>query len=364
MILQKSSLHNWSVRALKIGMGLSIVLSLFSCGSGDDDDLGNWVRMGDFDGLKRSGAVCVVLGDKVYVSTGYYNGDDDDYRLKDMWEYDSGTGEWNKMAPMPDEALARNKAVGFGAAGKVYVGTGYGEYVVEGITYEEKLKDFYEFDPAANTWTRIADFPGTARYDAIAFSIDDKGYVGTGYDDNEQKDLWEYDPGMKQWTEKSSYTGRKRRGAVVFVIDDKAYVCTGVQNGTYVSDFYYYDASDDTWTKLRNIDDITDDGYDDDYDDIIRSYGVAFAINGKGYVATGSRGGAGETCWEYDPATDLWDEKTGLREDGDGGTSRQEAVGFTVNGIGYVGLGRSSSYHLDDVWRFEPDAEQEDEDNY
>jgi hypothetical protein len=315
---------------------------------------GNWERMGDFEGLPRSGAVCVVLDNKVYVSTGYYNGNADDYRLKDMWEYDPTTQQWTRMADMPDEALARNKAVGFGAAGKVYVGTGYGEYVTEGITYEEKLKDFYEYDPATKTWTRIADFPGTARYDAIAFSLNDKGYVGTGYDDNELSDLWQYDPATGQWTEKASYDGSTRRGAVVFVIDDKAYVCTGVSNGTYVSDFYYYDSDADTWTQLRNIADISDYGYDDDYDNIIRSYGVAFVMNGKGYVVTGSRGGAGETCWEYDPATDLWNEKTGLREDGDGSSSRLEAIGFTVNGIGYVGLGRSSDHHFDDMWRFEP----------
>lgn len=364
MILQKSSLHNWSVRALKIGMGLSVCLALHSCGGDDDDDLGNWVKVGDFDGLPRSGAVCVVLDDKVYVAAGYYNGDDDDYRLKDLWVYNSTMEKWTKKASMPDEALPRNKAVGFAAAGKIYVGTGYGEYVEEGITYEKKLNDFYEYDPASDTWTRIADFPGTARYDAVAFSLNDKGYVGTGYDDNDQKDFYEYDPGTKAWTQKASITGSKRHGAVSFVIDNKAYVCTGVSNGQYQSDFYYYDASDDTWTQRRNIADISDYGYDDDYDDIIRSYGVAFVMNGKGYVVTGSRGGVGETCWEYDPPADLWDEKTGLREDGDGGSSRQEAIGFAVNGIGYVGLGQSSGYHFDDMWRFEPDAEQEDNDNY
>lgn len=359
MILQNFSASKWSIRALKTGMVLSIALMLSSCGGSDDDLVGNWVKLGDFSGLKRSAAVSVVLGDKVYVATGYYNGDDDDYRLNDTWEFDPSSQNWRQKADMPDEALPRNKAVGFGINGKVYLGTGYGEHVVEGITDEVKLQDFYVFDPDANSWTRLSDFGGGARYEAIAFAVDGKGYVGTGYNDNELKDLWQYDPGTDSWTQKTDYTGTKRRSAAVFVIEDIAYVCTGISNGTYQSDFYSYDASGDSWTKLRHIADISDEKYDDDYDDIVRTGASAFVMNGKGYIATGGRGGAGNTVWEYDPSTDLWDEKTEYE-----GSSRTEAVGFTVNGAGYVALGRSSTYQFSDVWRFEPNAEQDDTDNY
>ena len=31
------------------------------------------------------------------------------------------------------------------------------------------------------TWTRIADFPGTERYGAVAFVLGNIAYVGTGY---------------------------------------------------------------------------------------------------------------------------------------------------------------------------------------
>jgi hypothetical protein len=44
------------------------------------------------------------------------------------------------------------------------------------------MKDFWEYDPATNTWTQKADFGGTARYSAVGFSIADKGYLGTGTD--------------------------------------------------------------------------------------------------------------------------------------------------------------------------------------
>ena len=38
-------------------------------------------------------------------------------------------------------------------------------------------------------WTRVADFGGTARVDAVAFGIADKGYVTTGNDGNDLKDF-------------------------------------------------------------------------------------------------------------------------------------------------------------------------------
>ena len=41
-------------------------------------------------------------------------------------------------------------------------------------------KDFWEYDPATNTWTQKADFGGTTRSVAVGFSIGSKGYIGTG----------------------------------------------------------------------------------------------------------------------------------------------------------------------------------------
>ncbi len=75
---------------------------------------------------------------------------------------------------------------------KGYVGTGY-----DGFNY---LNDFYEFDPVLNAWTQKANFPGSPRYEAVAFGLGSFGYVGTGFDgSNALKDFYQYDPSSDTW---------------------------------------------------------------------------------------------------------------------------------------------------------------------
>jgi N-acetylneuraminic acid mutarotase len=348
MMQKKLSEMNW-LDLVKLGIICSILLSVSACGDDDDDDdlVGNWVELSFFEGIPRSDAVGISLDGKAYVATGW-DGDD---LFKDLWEYDPAQDQWRQKAEFP--GVARIGAVGFGASGKLYVGTGYDR------TF--KLKDFYEYDPLTNEWIQIADFEGSARYGAIAMTIGDKGYVGTGFDSNYLKDFWAYDPSTGAWTQKTSVGGSKRRDATAFVIDDIGYVCGGINNGTYEDDFWKYDPAADNWTSLRDISDATDEDFDDDYA-IVRTNAVAFVVNGKAYIATGGRSTTGGDVWEYNPATDLWVEKTGLAEDGSGGADRTEAVGFTIDNVGYIATGRNSSYYFDDVWRFEPNAEMNEYD--
>lgn len=356
MISHNLSVHKWTIRVLKFGIAASVVLSLASCSDDDEDLLGNWVQLDTpFGGVPRSGAVAVVLNEKAYVGTGYDNEDIDDDnidKLKDMYEFDGNS--WKQLAYMPAEAVQRDKAVGFAAAGKIYVGTGSGE-----TSQNNRLADFWALDPVANTWTRVADFTGGKRYGAIAFSIGNKGYVGTGNNGGWLNDLWEYNPATDSWTEKANLAGQKREGAVVFVMNDKAYVCTGINNGRALDDFCVYDPAQNTWAPLRDIADTDDNqSYDDDYN-IVRSGAVAFVMDSKAYVCTASATSIGSSVWEYDPSLDLWDEKTSFE-----GAARRDAVGFAINNVGYVTTGRSgTSGYFDDVWRFEPNAEQEDNDN-
>ena len=67
------------------------------------------------------------------------------------------------------------------------------------------------------------------------------------------KDFWEYDPATDIWTKKASVGGDKRAHAIGFAINGKGYVCTGVDNGAYDDDFWEYDPATDIWVEKRSI---------------------------------------------------------------------------------------------------------------
>ena len=170
-------------------------------------------------------------------------------------------------------------------------------------TGERNLKTFMSMILPSNTWTRKKDYPGSARYHAIGFSINNIGYVGTGYNgDTNEKDFWSYNPETGDWSQITALGGEKRRGAACFVIETWGWhsVTTGWNNGA-CDDLWVYDPGTGVWTEKRKIDGDDDEEYDDDYSEITGSYKVGFAINGKGYVATGGNNAAGIRLWEYDP---------------------------------------------------------------
>jgi N-acetylneuraminic acid mutarotase len=88
-------------------------------------------------------------------------------------------------------------------------------------------RDMWKYDTAKNAWTQIANFGGPSRIGAVGFSIGGKGYVGTGQDSTKPlgcckyttgmcRDFWEYDTAANTWTQKAQFGGSGRYYAVAF----------------------------------------------------------------------------------------------------------------------------------------------------
>lgn len=224
-------------------------------------------------------------------------------------------------------------------------------YIGSGYDGVDELNDFYAYNPSSNSWTQIASITSTKRRSAVAFSANGFGYFGTGYDgENDRKDFWKYDPSADTWTEQVGFGGNKRRSATTFTIDGLIYLGTGVSNGIYLDDFWVFDPSTESWTKKTDLDE------EDDYN-IERSSAVGFSMNGYGYIACGEINGATTSVWEYDPSSDTWEAKTNFE-----GSSRQDAIAFANTSRAFVGLGRTGNLYLDDLDEFFPFAEYDDED--
>ncbi len=283
-----------------------------------------WTQRADFGGRERSGAVGFSIGEKGYIGTGRYADHSGSSWLRDLWAYDPDTDTWTPKGDF--EELERYDAVGFSIGDKGYIGTGTGP----GPT---PRYDFWEYDPATDTWSQRADFPGAARSLAVGFSIGDKGYVGTGYNGGDRRDFWEYDPETDVWTQKADFGGVGRRSAVGFSMGNKGYIGTGLREGFHglsqLKDFWEYDPATDTWTPIA------------DFAGLERSGAVGFSVGNRAFVGTGLHGVAESPVhlrdfWEYDPERETWARTADFMSGGDahhpGGQEERGEVGVAASG--------------------------------
>ncbi len=207
------------------------------------------------------------IGSKGYAGWGF---SDSGHFLHDFWEYNPTTDTWTKKADFP--GLARMTPVAFSIGDKGYVGTGYD-------SLNNILDDFWAYDPTTDTWTKKADFGGLPTWAAVGFSIGTKGYIGAGSNSIscciQADDFWEYDPATDTWTKKAKVPGGPRTSAAGFSTGGKGYIGIGVTYQASPTDFWEYDPATDQWTRIS------------DYPGITNVDAVGLAIGDKGYIGTG-----------------------------------------------------------------------------
>lgn len=253
-----------------------------------------------------------------------------------IFEIANAQGTWTQKANFG--GLAKQGAVGFSIGNKGYIGTG--------ADNNGNSKDFWEWDQATNVWTQKADFGGTERTYAVGFSIGIKGYIGTGatYNAVVLQDFWEWDQATNIWTQKANFVGQPRNEAIGFSIGTKGYIGTGNLGQSFTNDFWEWDgdtssATYNIWTQKVN------------FGGSARQGAVGFSIGTKGYIGTGHdfSNVLYDDFWEWDQATNLWTQKTNV-----GGPLREMAVGFSIGTKGYIGTG-SDGYNAmyDDFWEWD-----------
>ncbi len=90
--IQKNQLHTYKsiINYFFYTVFISSLLILsIACSEEETEEelIGNWYSLSDFEGVPRSDAVAFTIGDKAYLGTGYDGSD----RLNDFWEYRSTT---------------------------------------------------------------------------------------------------------------------------------------------------------------------------------------------------------------------------------------------------------------------------------
>ncbi|MFV0266742.1 MAG: IPT/TIG domain-containing protein [Draconibacterium sp.] len=294
---------------------------------------------------------------------------------------------WRKKTEFPGNPKKRQ---GFTINGKLYVGFG-------------ESKDFWEYDPLKNKWTQKEDFPGVLRFMAVCFTLNSRGYIGTGlaYGNEARKDFWEYDPETNQWTQKKDFPGNARFGAAAYTIAGHgAFITNGgyIEKGEYyyLTDNWQYNSETDSWKKQADFNGeagrinatafsygnemaIVGTGHNNygqqaflqdmfkynavtnnwkrisNYPGGAVSSATAFCIKNNCYMGTGylKNGKYTNSFWHLDTKTGEWSQKSDFE-----GVGRYFSLSFSANERGYVGMGLTYNgsgydYHKD-IWEYIP----------
>lgn len=293
-----------------------------------------WNKRASVGGSKRERCVSFSIASRGYIGLGQ---DTLNLMLKDIWEYDPGTNSWTQKANFP--GVARRDAAAFTIGTKAYVGTGIDN---ADAFLGNSLADFWEYNPATNTWTNKAAYPGNfggGAYYVTGFAVSSKGYfccgkLGASFYSNE---LWEYNPTTNTWLQKSNFPGGNRYGGAAFTIGANAYFGTGTDENVLTYDFYKYTPASDSWTTIYN------------FPGSGRFSCSSFTISNKGYILLGTDGGYKDELWQYDPLINYWFPKASFL-----GGSRRSSGAFAIGGKGYAGTGKGFTGTRKDFWEYLP----------
>jgi N-acetylneuraminic acid mutarotase len=223
------------------------------------------------------------------------------------------TSPWKKGAPFPepDEEL-----YGVPANGKLYVIGGWGDGKARGVNYE--------YDPATDRWTKKSPMPRPAHHAALT-AVNGKIYAFGGFVAPANTavplgaawepiaDAYEFNPATDSWKRLAPLPG-KRGAAIAAEVDGKIYVIGGATTMEGSKDPFFtafgpakvlatndvYDPATNTWESRNPM-------------SVPRNHAFSGVVNGKIYVI-GGRTGHGfilsatntDVVEEYNPASNMW----------------------------------------------------------
>lgn len=283
---------------------------------------GQWIHKSNFPGAARGRSISFGIGNYGYYGCGNQTGGSPE--TTDMWQYDPANDTWTQIADYP---IGTQAPEAFVLNGEGYVGSGWGGGY--------SSASWYKYVPSSNTWIAIAPLPVNTVHDAGMFQVNGKGYVVGGaypYSTNNNNTLYEYDPGTNTWSQKANFP-YYRRVPAAFSGGGNGFAGLGQAAGTNANayDLYMYDVSADAWIQKANFPNATSFTGD--------SRRSCFELNGMAYFALGGE------FFNYNYQTDAWFQLPNP-------PFTQSIDGcFVINGKAYVVLGNTQ-----EVWEYDPNG--------
>ena len=294
----------------------------------------------------RSTAVSFVINDTAYIALGRHA--QFDGSLKDCWAYYPETNTWLQKQDFPGKPRVNANAEVVN--NKAYVGLGYNPDEAWLYTSSNYLNDWWMYDAITNSWTQKANLPIIETDKApftsgcVSFVYNNEIYVGAGFNGYSfSSRFWKYNPAADKWTQLNDFTGHTRATATATTNTEKCFLGTGYNTNT-LNDWWEYIAASDKWTKRKNM---PDKG---------RINALSFSFDSRIYVATGRRFGGDQTTGklysdvlEYDYNKDVWYRRGNIPQG-----NRENAICFIVKNKVYIGFGENDKTLFNDLWSFNP----------
>ena len=262
-----------------------------------------------------------------------------------LWEYDPAQDTWSRKKDRP---AGSGYSFAFAVANRIYMGSSVSPFVPDSVM-------LWEYDIANNDWSRKKNLPIQPRIAPFGFSVNNTGFVGGGQvsigANMNAHDFWRYDASNDTWTRLADFPGPWTIGISGFSIGSQAFVYDAglgfpqaPTNGHGEGRLWQYDIAGNTWIeKAKNPGGAG------------AMSAVVFAINNKAYVAVGVSRNPPEPkndFWVYDPSTNSWAQRTDV-----GGGVRWFGSGFAIGEKGYVGLGTGNTVfqQKNDFWQYTPE---------
>jgi N-acetylneuraminic acid mutarotase len=233
--------------------------------------------------------------------------------------------EWESKASIPSDGL--HGGISFELGGMIYLGLGA---QIDG-SYSDKI---YQYNLNENSWTMKNKFPGEGMFAPTCFKVQGDVFVCTGNKINTRinttNQVYKYIQSTDTWLRMKDFPGSARFYSTSFVVDTLAYLGTGSGNNSiWTYDFWMYNPRTDNWTQLDNV-------------PFSKSITVnAFTLNGIGYLGNRTDGTptASNRYWQYDSQLDTWFTVPTMP-----GKRRTRVSSFKHDNKVYVGLGTDFIY--------------------
>lgn len=271
-----------------------------------------WIQKASVGGVGRHRATGCATSHRGYIGLGHINGTGQDISFKDWWEYDPASDTWTQKADFP---VSTHGCVAFVVDNCPVVGGG-----------SALSTQFYKFNTATNTWGQIANCILPNPGDSQGFAVNNQGFV---YQANQ---LAKYNPNTDSWSLCANAPVSFGNWTCSFVIEGSGFIKYGNQ-------LLEYKPLHNQWVPRASFPGNSTGG------------SSGFAIQQRGYVTSGYVGALAvvtEQVWSFHPATNSW-----RREIDFPGTKRRFPVAWAIHDRGYIGTG-TNGINLNDFWQFNP----------